>query len=308
MSTAGDAAATLTIEQVAAEAKLPVSTVRMYQHRGLLVAPEKRGRVGYYGPDHLERLRLIAELQERGFSLASIKELANGLEDGRSLNDVLGLSTERSVWAAEEPVIIDAAELMERFAAEDITPELVQRTVDLGLVELTDDGRLRVTSPRFLEIGTQLGALGIPTAEIIDEYVALRAATDDIAGRFTAVFERNLWEPLTAGGVTADHVASIAASLEQLGQLAQAVVDLTLAQAIQRRAQEFLDDQAAALAGTTKARTAKAAKSAKSAKAAKAATAANAANAARGSTRSKRAAAAGSTTAPSGAKRRRTSR
>src|SRR3954451_18736948 len=95
-----ESAATLTIEQVAATAELPVSTLRMYQHRGLLAPPEKRGRVGYYGPDHLARLRLIAELQERGFSLASIKELADGLEDGRSLNDVLGLSTEQSVWAA----------------------------------------------------------------------------------------------------------------------------------------------------------------------------------------------------------------
>ena len=43
-------------------------------------------------------------------------------------------------------------------------------------------------------------------------------------------------------------MAGIASSLEQLGQLAQAVVDLTLAQAIQRRAQLFLDEQAATLA------------------------------------------------------------
>ena len=253
-----DAIATLTIEQVAAEAQLPVSTLRMYQHRGLLAPPEKRGRVGYYGPDHLDRLRLIAELQERGFSLASIKELADGLERGRSLNDVLGLSTERSVWAAEEPAVVDPADLVARFGAETITPELLQRTVEVGLVELTDDGQLRVMSPRFLEIGTQLGALGIPMGEVIDEYVVLRAATDDIAARFTAVFERNLWQPLTADGVSAAHVASISASLEQLGQLAQDVVDLTLAQAIQRRAQLFLDEQAAALAAATAVTTRKA--------------------------------------------------
>ena len=307
--------ATLTIEQVAAEARMPVSTVRMYQHRGLLAPPEKRGRVGYYAPGHLDRLRLIAELQERGFSLAGIKELVDGLADGRSLNDVLGLSTERGVWEAEEPAIIDPSELLERFAVEDITPELLQRTVDLGLVELTDDGRLRVPSPRFLEIGTQLGALGVPTSEIIDEYVALRAATDEIADRFTAVFERHLWEPLTAGGVTAEHVASIGASLEQLGQLAQAVVDLTLAHAIQRRGQTFLDDQAAMLAGTRRATraTAKTARTktktktkTKTGKTAKTKTATSAGS--KGSTRSKRAAAAPSASAPAGAKRRRTPR
>lgn len=252
-----DTTATLTIEQVAAEAQLPVSTLRMYQHRGLLAPPEKRGRVGYYGPGHLDRLRLIAELQARGFSLASIKELADGLERGRSLDDVLGLSTEQSVWTAEEPAVIDAAELVARFGAEAITPDLLQRTVDLGLVELTDDGQLRVMSPRFLEIGTQLGALGIPMEEILDEYVVLRDATDDIAARFTAVFERNLWQPLTADGISATHVAGISASLEQLGTLAQDVVDLTLAQAIQRRAQLFLDEQATTLAQATAATTAK---------------------------------------------------
>jgi DNA-binding transcriptional MerR regulator len=242
-------AATLTIEQVAAGAGIPVSTVRMYQHRGLLAPPEKRGRVGYYGPDHQARLALIAELQERGFSLAGIKELVDGWAEGRSLDDVLGLSGDRGIWAAEEPIVIDVAELATRFAGAAITPELMQRVRDLGLVELTEDGRLRVTSPRFLEIGTQLGALGIPVGEIIDEYEALRSATDEIADRFTALFVRRLWEPMAADGITAADVGRITGALEQLGQLGQAVVDLTLAQAVQQRARDFLDDQAAAIAG-----------------------------------------------------------
>jgi DNA-binding transcriptional MerR regulator len=246
----GAADVTLTIEQVAAGAGIPVSTVRMYQHRGLLAPPVKRGRVGYYGPDHEERLRLIAELQERGFSLAGIKELVDGWAEGRSLDEVLGLSGDRGIWAAEEPVVIDVADLVQRFNVEEVTPELMQRVTDLGLAELTDDGRLRVTSPRFLEIGSRLGDLGVPAAEVIDEYEVLRAATDEIADRFTALFVRRLWEPMTADGITAADVERITETLGQLGQLAQAVVDLTLAQAVQQRAREFLDEQAAALAGT----------------------------------------------------------
>jgi len=138
--TDGHAHATLTIEQVASGAGIPVSTVRMYQHRGLLAPPVKRGRVGFYGPDHEARLRLIAELQERGFSLAGIKELVDGWAEGRSLDDVLGLS-DRGIWAAEEPVVIDVADLVDRFPGEEITPELVKRVTELGLAELTDDGR-----------------------------------------------------------------------------------------------------------------------------------------------------------------------
>jgi DNA-binding transcriptional MerR regulator len=242
-------AMTLTIEQLAAGAAIPVSTVRMYQHRGLLAPPEKRGRVGYYGPEHEARLVLIAELQERGFSLASIRELVDGWSEGRSLDDVLGLSDERGIWTAEEPEVIEVADLVERFSADAISPELVARVAELGLAELTDDGRIRVVSPRFLEIGTRLGALGIPADEIIDEYEALRAATDDIADRFTQLFVRRLWEPMAADVAGRDPVGRITETLEQLGQLAQAVVDLTLAQAVQRRAREFLDEQAAELAG-----------------------------------------------------------
>lgn len=242
-------AATLTIEQLAAGAGIPVSTVRMYQHRGLLAPPEKRGRVGYYGPDHEARLALIAELQRRGFSLAAILELVEGWSEGRSLDDVLGLSGDRGLWASEEPQVIEVSDLVERFSADDISPELVARVTELGLAELTDDGRIRVVSPRFLEIGTRLGQLGIPADEIIDEYVALRDATDQIAERFTQLFIRRLWQPLAADGITADDVAGITSTLEQLGQLAQAVVDLTLAQAVQRRARAFLDEQAAELAG-----------------------------------------------------------
>src|SRR5579872_1244162 len=90
----------MTIEQLASRADTATSTVRMYQSRGLLPPPVRRGRIGYYGQGHLSRLRLIADLQEQGFSLASIKRLTEAWENGRSLDDVLGLETQvASVWA-----------------------------------------------------------------------------------------------------------------------------------------------------------------------------------------------------------------
>ena len=69
----------MNVDELAHAAGLVVSTVRLYQSRGLLPPPTKRGRVGWYGPDHLARLRLIADLQERGFSLAAIRELVRPL-------------------------------------------------------------------------------------------------------------------------------------------------------------------------------------------------------------------------------------
>ena len=41
--------------------------------------------MGYYNTEHRDRLRLIAHLQERGFSLAAIKETLDHWTEGRSL-------------------------------------------------------------------------------------------------------------------------------------------------------------------------------------------------------------------------------
>src|ERR671932_2021183 len=65
----------LTIERLAHETGLSVRNLRSHQARGLLPAPEVRGRVGYYGPEHIERIRLIQELQGEGLKLEGIKRL-----------------------------------------------------------------------------------------------------------------------------------------------------------------------------------------------------------------------------------------
>ena len=49
----------LTIDELARAAGTTVRNVRVYQDRGLLPPPERRGRLGLYGPDHLRRLRLV---------------------------------------------------------------------------------------------------------------------------------------------------------------------------------------------------------------------------------------------------------
>ncbi len=73
----------------------------MYQHQGVLPGPEIRGRVGYYGDGHLARLDLIKRLQDRGYTLAAIKDLAASWESGRGLGSLLGL--EQAVTAGAEP-------------------------------------------------------------------------------------------------------------------------------------------------------------------------------------------------------------
>jgi DNA-binding transcriptional MerR regulator len=65
----------LTIEQLAAQSGMTVRNIRSHQARGLVSPPEVRIRVGYYGPDHREQLRVIQHLQSAGFNLRGIQRL-----------------------------------------------------------------------------------------------------------------------------------------------------------------------------------------------------------------------------------------
>ena len=72
----------------------------------------------------------------------------------------------------------------------------------------------------------------------------MQTVTDDIANRFTEVFRQHLWNTFEQSGLPAEQMPLIAASLEELGPLAEGVVLLQLRQSIQAAAQAFLDEQA----------------------------------------------------------------
>src|SRR5439155_5686057 len=67
-------------ERLSAESGMTVRNIRAQRARGLLDPPEVRARVGYYGPEHLEQLRLIRDLQDDGFNLGAIKRLIDDTE------------------------------------------------------------------------------------------------------------------------------------------------------------------------------------------------------------------------------------
>jgi DNA-binding transcriptional MerR regulator len=243
--TTAETTAEMTIDELARVADVVVSTVRLYQNRGLLPPPTKRGRVGYYDRSHLGRLRLIAQLQDRGFSLAGIRELLDGMDRGQSLGAVLGLGDRPSTWTPEEPRPMPLAELAGRLPQMAFTPEMVGRIVELGLVEFSGDAtQVVVRSPSFLEIGGELAALGVPPEVILDQYEALRGDAERIARRFTEVFRTHLWEPFVEAGMPAERITEMIAALEKLGPLAEGVVVMSLRHALQDLAERFVGAEA----------------------------------------------------------------
>jgi DNA-binding transcriptional MerR regulator len=234
----------MTIDDLAHRSGTATSTIRLYQTKGVLPPPQKEGRVGYYGPGHLARLRLIAQLQDEGFSLASIGRLVDAWENGRGLDTVLGLETQiAATWADEEPLYLRPDEVATHFPDGALAPDLVQRTLALGLLGVDGD-RLVVSSPRFLEIGAELARLGIPLDEVIDEYERLQEVTAGVAEQFTQLFERHLWGPFVERGLPAEDVRELTEVLQRLNSLAEGVLTITLRRSLKRAATAFLAAQA----------------------------------------------------------------
>ncbi|WP_280443178.1 MerR family transcriptional regulator [Nocardia brasiliensis] len=222
----------LTVEELAARAGVPTSTVRMYQSKGLLHAPRRAGRTARYDSSHLQRLELVQRLQDRGFSLTSITELLTAREQGATVADLLALPGGPEDW-----VPLGLREIRVMIKAKDLRPTLLRKATQLGLVRWR---RGRPQARRWaLTSGMRVADLDIPPAEVLDQVVRLRAHTDQIAADFGDIFERTLWPRIQADSTETDQLDRVRALLEELTGLAEGVVVSALRESVRHLAEEF---------------------------------------------------------------------
>ena len=220
-----------TIDDLFALAGVPTRTIREYRTVGVLGPPVKRGRVGIYGRDHLERLRLVGRLQARGYSLAGIRDLIDAWSEGRSLGTVLALDEPGPAAVDEAPVSMTAAELVEAVPGL-ADPELLGLAARVGLV-LEVDGRYAVRSPALLRLVSEATSAGAALPEVLDFVSSFRAGARAQAEALTQLVVDQLWDPDADG-----------TSMEPLARRAR----LLLAQAA---ASLVVDELGRALAGAT---------------------------------------------------------
>lgn len=227
----------MTVDELARRAGTTTRNIRNYQTQGLLPSPELVGRTGYYDEGHLGRLRLIAQLQQQGFSLAGIAELLKAWEAGRSLADLLGFEHVLTApWTDEEPEIMTLAELLEMFPQAVDDPALAIRAVNLGLITPYED-RFLVPSPSLLKAGAELAAVGVPLADTQDALAALKEDMARIAARFVGMFERYVWKPYCEAGMPPERLPEVTDALRRMRPLAAISVQATLAQAMEKASQ-----------------------------------------------------------------------
>ncbi len=156
-----------TIDDLAHETRVPTRTIRFYQARGALMKPAIRGRVAYYGPAHAERLKLIAQLQDRGLRIEAIRDLVGRIDRGElDLHQWLGIEQQvEAPWSVgDQAQTVDEAGLLSLAGSD--RPGLVAALVRARLVERRGDVYL-VPSPALLRIALQLEAAGMELSAVV---------------------------------------------------------------------------------------------------------------------------------------------
>ena len=210
----------LTIDGLARETGLSVRNLRSHQARGLLPPPEVRGRVGYYGPEHIERLRLIQELQAEGLKLEGIKRL---LEESHDSGAGL-LRVRRAADAFEEredSEVVTLEELDERLGllGRD-RQKMLDKAVRLGILVPLGGDLYEVPSPSLLATAEEAVRRGITLSHALDLVEELERHARDVSKKFVKLFLDDVWKPFTDAGLPDDQWSEVADAMEELRPLA----------------------------------------------------------------------------------------
>ena len=210
----------LTIDDLAREVGLSVRNLRSHQARGLLPPPEVRKRVGYYGPEHVARVRLIQELQAEGMKLEGIKRLLDA--SGASGEGLLRVKHAAEAFGdAERSEILTLAELREKFGQADDEPKLIHRSIKLGLLAPVGDDMFEVASPSLLAAAEEVVARGITLPHALELLGSLNRHSRSVSERFVRMFVEDVWKPFAATGGPDERWEEIADAMDRLRPLAE---------------------------------------------------------------------------------------
>jgi len=221
----GSAEALLTLEDLTRRVGMSVRTVRFYTTKGLVPPPLRRGRSGYYTPEHVARLELVQELQSHGFTLAAIERYVAGIPADATPEDIALARTMLAPWQSDLPVEMDHRQLETR-AGRALSDDDVATLQALGVLRRRDAAYL--VAGNQLAIGLRLLELGFPrevavaAAAVYQEHGEQMAKElfevirdklaplydDHQSEHFREVMER--LKPLSVGGLVTAYEAAVA--------------------------------------------------------------------------------------------------
>ena len=211
-----------TVGALAARAGMTVRNVRAYASRGLIEAPRLEGRTGYYTHDHLQRLQLIRELIDRGYTLSAVERAigrGSSVSAGHTL-DLLRLLGEPHQQAEPEVMSRDALAALAGVPRDDA---LVVALGEFDLVEWIDDESVRLLQPTVVRAGAAAVALGLDPQTVISLFPLLSDNLRAIADAFVSRVAAEIFQPFLDAGMPEDDWPRILESIESLLPVASQV-------------------------------------------------------------------------------------
>ncbi len=218
------------IDEMAALVGLPTRTLREYRTQGLIDAPRMEGRVGRYDESHRRRLELIARLQDRGYSLAAIRDLCAADASGRSLTDVLRGTA--SVAIDEGAVAYTTVELVAVVSAL-ANPALRSRAIEVGLISKIGS-KWHVRAPALLALVGDVITAGASPNAAVDMAAGLSAGARVQASALADLVVAELWNEASRN--VADAVSFGRRARLQLTQAVASLVAHEVGLALRERA------------------------------------------------------------------------
>lgn len=210
-----------TVDELASRAQMTVRNVRAYASRGLIDAPRLAGRTGYYNREHLQRLQLIRQLLERGFTLSAVEKAIHNTPHhaaGHTL-DLMTILDQNEVGEAEIMTREDLAAL----AGVERDDALIEAMVGLGLVEKLDGSRLRLLEPAVVRAGVSAVKLGLAPETVITVFPILQSHLRTIADTFVREVVTELIQPFIDAGLPEDQWQGIIDLVDGLMPIASQV-------------------------------------------------------------------------------------
>jgi len=229
----------MTIDELARRVDMTARNIREWQTNGLVPPPQRRGRIGIYGDDHIAHIERIKSLRAQGFPLDIIRRILD--QSGQSAPEVRRMASE-----VLSPANLTGSLEMKRVdLAEQFGAEAERYFTDCGLIEIVDDELLVITDTATFDYVEKLIAVGLPLDKIAR---ALAHMTDhQIASMqpFVELYRDEVWEPFLRAGLPIDEWPTIAEKTVQLRSLGMGLGMQAFRRAIDKVAGKIATEEAA---------------------------------------------------------------
>lgn len=233
-----DEAELMTVDQLAARSGISVRNIRFYSGRNLLPPPTLRGRLGLYGPDHLARLELIAELSALGFTLAAIEGYLTRVPASA---DREAMALQRALlvpWVPERLEELTLEEL-ERRAGRPLTADDLASLEALGVLETRDDeGTVLLHGTVSLAAALESLEIGFPVEALRHSHAVIAKHTAALAEELMQLFQDEVLQPYRDRGRPATERAELREAFTRLKPITVQGVVTAFGRAVNRTIRE----------------------------------------------------------------------